>query len=79
MKWKEPFQDEHEKDDAYLTSWSAEDQKILLENPANKAAVEKVTFIDRNLNNANFRLWTQKLFGLGSQTRMRPQRTASSC
>ena len=44
VKWREPFQDEHEKDDAYFTSWSAEDQKILMENPSNRAAVEQVNY-----------------------------------
>lgn len=41
VKWKQPFEDEHETNDAHFTSWSAEEQKSLNENTANKAAVEK--------------------------------------
>ena len=36
--------DEHEKDEDYRCTWSAEDQKLLAENSANKAAIEKVRF-----------------------------------
>ena len=44
-KWSEPFEDELEAKEDYMCTWSAEDQKILLENPANKTAVAKVSLI----------------------------------
>ena len=44
VKWEEAFEDEHEKDQEYKCTWSAEDQKLLSENPANKAAIEQVSF-----------------------------------
>ena len=44
IKWDECFMDEHEKDEDYRCTWSAEDQKLLAENSANKAAIEKVRF-----------------------------------
>ena len=47
VKWKDPFQDSHEKDDEHFTTWSAEEQKTLNENSANKADVEKVIIFRR--------------------------------
>lgn len=41
VKWKEAFNDEEEKSRKYKTYWSAEPQKLLLENEHNKRDVEK--------------------------------------